>query len=213
MEGGGRKSHSASRKSQCERAAFRRASLPGCRWRSRHLLTFFSFSRRRTFGATTLMHGMLTASTIFWFTPVAAGALANVWLVALAMCFAAYYHPWLVVSGPGGAGTITVPPAGHVAGAYARTDVERGVWKAPAGPWNSRVGGADNELGSGVEIRQRAPPVAIHRASARARASVGRVRTKRRRIVGSCPEREIEDFLSTQRPPHRGCQRRAVTSG
>jgi uncharacterized protein len=36
---------------------------------------------------TTLMHGMLTASTIFWFTPIATGAtfLADVWLVAAAM--------------------------------------------------------------------------------------------------------------------------------
>ena len=40
---------------------------------------------------TTLMHGMLTASSIFWFTPIATGALflANVWLVAAAM--------WLLV--------------------------------------------------------------------------------------------------------------------
>jgi pimeloyl-ACP methyl ester carboxylesterase/membrane protease YdiL (CAAX protease family) len=40
---------------------------------------------------TTLMHGMLTASSIFWFTPIAAGALflANVWLVAVVM--------WLLV--------------------------------------------------------------------------------------------------------------------
>ena len=36
---------------------------------------------------TTLMHGMLTASTIFWFTPIATGALflADVWLVAAVM--------------------------------------------------------------------------------------------------------------------------------
>jgi pimeloyl-ACP methyl ester carboxylesterase len=40
---------------------------------------------------TTLMHGMLTASTIFWFTAVATGALflADVWLVAAVM--------WLLV--------------------------------------------------------------------------------------------------------------------
>jgi pimeloyl-ACP methyl ester carboxylesterase/membrane protease YdiL (CAAX protease family) len=39
----------------------------------------------------TVMHGMLTASTIFWFTPIATGAvfLANVWLVAALM--------WLLV--------------------------------------------------------------------------------------------------------------------
>ena len=40
---------------------------------------------------TTLMHGMLTASTIFWFTPIATGALflADVWFVAAVM--------WLLV--------------------------------------------------------------------------------------------------------------------
>lgn len=39
---------------------------------------------------------------------------------------AAAYHPWLVVGG------VAVPPSGAVAGAIARTDAERGVWKAPA---------------------------------------------------------------------------------
>ena len=36
---------------------------------------------------TTLMHGMLTGSTIFWFAPIATGAafLADVWLVAILM--------------------------------------------------------------------------------------------------------------------------------
>ena len=34
--------------------------------------------------------------------------------------------------GPGGPGTIDVPPSGYVAGIYARNDIERGVWKAPA---------------------------------------------------------------------------------
>src|SRR5262249_52558198 len=47
--------------------------------------------------------------------------------------YAAYYHPWITVTGPDGVTTQTVPPGGHVAGIYARTDLERGVWKAPAG--------------------------------------------------------------------------------
>jgi phage tail sheath protein FI len=44
--------------------------------------------------------------------------------------FAAYYAPWLQI----GAGdqTLFLPPSGHVIGVYARTDNERGVWKAPA---------------------------------------------------------------------------------
>lgn len=40
---------------------------------------------------------------------------------------AAAYHPWVMVGGVG------VPPSGAVAGVIARTDGERGVWKAPAG--------------------------------------------------------------------------------
>jgi phage tail sheath protein FI len=45
--------------------------------------------------------------------------------------FAALYYPWLRVGGPDGR-PIQVPPCGHIAGIYARSDVERGVHKAPA---------------------------------------------------------------------------------
>jgi phage tail sheath protein FI len=52
---------------------------------------------------------------------------------------AALYHPWTVVLDPLQPATqgapppqIAVPPSGFVAGIYARSDVERGVWKAPA---------------------------------------------------------------------------------
>lgn len=45
----------------------------------------------------------------------------------------ALYYPWVVTSDPTGArNTITVPPAGFIAGVYANTDVLRGVHKAPA---------------------------------------------------------------------------------
>jgi len=45
---------------------------------------------------------------------------------------AAAYHPWLrVADWPSGA-TYFVPPGGHVAGVYARTDTTRGVHKAAA---------------------------------------------------------------------------------
>jgi len=45
----------------------------------------------------------------------------------------AIYYPWLRVVAPHTPdGTKLVPPSGHVAGIYARTDVERGVHKAPA---------------------------------------------------------------------------------
>jgi phage tail sheath protein FI len=48
----------------------------------------------------------------------------------------AMFYPWIRVSDPVGVGrnpTRFVPPSGHVAGIFARTDVSRGVWKAPAG--------------------------------------------------------------------------------
>jgi len=43
----------------------------------------------------------------------------------------AIYHPWIKVRGFHG-GIVTVPPCGHIAGVYARTDYNRGVHKAPA---------------------------------------------------------------------------------
>lgn len=46
--------------------------------------------------------------------------------------YGALYFPWIQVQQPGG-GRRWVPPTGHIAGMYARTDRERGVWKAPAG--------------------------------------------------------------------------------
>lgn len=45
--------------------------------------------------------------------------------------FAALYYPWIKILGPEGK-PIVVPPSGHMAGIYARSDVERGVHKAPA---------------------------------------------------------------------------------
>ena len=53
----------------------------------------------------------------------------------------AIYYPWINVADPFGPdGAVTrVPPSGHVMGIIARTDVTRGVWKAPA---NEVVNGA-----------------------------------------------------------------------
>ena len=52
--------------------------------------------------------------------------------------YAALYYPWLYVSDPLTGGCINVPPSGCVAGIYARTDVTRGVHKAPA---NEKING------------------------------------------------------------------------
>jgi phage tail sheath protein FI len=45
--------------------------------------------------------------------------------------YGAYYFPWIQVYDPE-RGNVFVPPSGHIAGVYARTDNERGVHKAPA---------------------------------------------------------------------------------
>lgn len=52
--------------------------------------------------------------------------------------YAALYYPWISVVGSDG-DWLDVPPSGHVAGIYARSDQERGVHKAPA---NESVRGA-----------------------------------------------------------------------
>ncbi|MDQ1704029.1 MAG: uncharacterized protein QOF18_395, partial [Frankiaceae bacterium] len=49
--------------------------------------------------------------------------------------FAALYYPWIKVENPIGVNgdrEVFIPPSGHIAGVWARTDESRGVWKAPA---------------------------------------------------------------------------------
>ena len=49
--------------------------------------------------------------------------------------YAVMYYPWIKVENPigsNGNAEVYVPPSGHIAGVWARTDDERGVWKAPA---------------------------------------------------------------------------------
>jgi phage tail sheath protein FI len=46
---------------------------------------------------------------------------------------AALYFPYIVSTDPLTGASINLPPGGTVAGIYARTDNNRGVWKAPAG--------------------------------------------------------------------------------
>jgi len=49
--------------------------------------------------------------------------------------YGAIYTPWVKMLDPTGQSPepILVPPSGFVAGLYAKTDAQRGVWKAPAG--------------------------------------------------------------------------------
>lgn len=56
--------------------------------------------------------------------------------------FAALYYPWIAITDPQGSNgdpLLLVPPSGHLAGIYARSDVQRGVHKAPA---NENIAGA-----------------------------------------------------------------------
>ncbi|MFQ5857715.1 MAG: phage tail sheath family protein [Anaerolineae bacterium] len=46
--------------------------------------------------------------------------------------YAALYYPWLTVRDALVSADRNIPPSGHIIGVYARTDIERGVHKAPA---------------------------------------------------------------------------------
>lgn len=47
--------------------------------------------------------------------------------------YGALYYPYITISDPVTSQPLNVPPAGHIAGVYARTDTTRNVGKAPAG--------------------------------------------------------------------------------
>jgi uncharacterized protein len=53
--------------------------------------------------------------------------------------YAAFYYPWIWIADPETGARKAVPPGGHVLGIYARSDAQRGVFKAPA---NEIVNGA-----------------------------------------------------------------------
>jgi phage tail sheath protein FI len=46
--------------------------------------------------------------------------------------YAALYYPWIKAFDPSSGRNTLIPPSGHVAGVWARSDAERGVFKAPA---------------------------------------------------------------------------------
>ena len=55
--------------------------------------------------------------------------------------YTGYYYPWINVIDPTTDQTVLIPPSGHVAGIYARTDDTRNVAKAPA---NAQILGIDS---------------------------------------------------------------------
>ena len=69
--------------------------------------------------------------------------------------FAALYYPWLEVVDPlsttAPPRTMQIPPSGHMAGVYARTDNERGVHKPPANTDVRGVLGLERRLSDGQQ--------------------------------------------------------------
>lgn len=55
--------------------------------------------------------------------------------------YGAFYYPWITIRDPLSSEVVNVPPSGHIAGIWARSDASRGVHKAPA---NETVRGALN---------------------------------------------------------------------
>ena len=78
-----------------------------------------------------------------------AGAVDPRTTLPLDSSHAAFYYPWIVAADPRTGARKLLPPGGYVLGIYARTDVERGVFKAPA---NEIVSGA---LGLEYDINDR----------------------------------------------------------
>ncbi|WP_266182090.1 phage tail sheath family protein [Dyella humicola] len=66
-----------------------------------------------------------------WTSPQAATSNVGMFRIGLVKDYSAVYFPHLTIN-EGGL-NVTVGAAGAVAGIYARTDANRGVWKAPAG--------------------------------------------------------------------------------
>jgi len=61
--------------------------------------------------------------------------------------YGALYYPWLRIANPWGNGeSVLVPPSGHMAGIWARSDNERGVHKAPANEVVRGVMGLEMQL-------------------------------------------------------------------
>jgi phage tail sheath protein FI len=64
--------------------------------------------------------------------PSASVAIVRQWRARLDSSHAALYYPWVTIKDPNAARDLNLPPSGFVAGIYARTDIQRGVFKAPA---------------------------------------------------------------------------------
>jgi phage tail sheath protein FI len=114
--------------------------------------------------------------------------------------FAALYYPWLQVVGPH-ATPINVPPSGHVAGVWCRSDALRGVRKSPAnevlhgvlGPATYVTRGEHDVLNPvGVNVIRHAPGAGVRVWGARTLSTDPSYRYIYRRRVMSFVETLIE---------------------
>ena len=110
--------------------------------------------------------------------------------------FGAFYFPWIEVADPLGAAgdRVTVPPSGHVAGIYARSDATRGVHKAPA---NEVVVGA---LGTRYPVSKILQGALNPRGVNCIRGFDGTVKVYGARTLASDPQGDPEwNYVSTRR--------------
>lgn len=64
---------------------------------------------------------------------------------------AALYYPWVLAANPLGGAQIALPPSGFACAVFARTDVERGVWKAPANEVVRGALGLEQDVDTGLQ--------------------------------------------------------------
>ena len=81
--------------------------------------------------------------------------------------YAALYHPWLLIPDPFPVNLrqiadYPIPPRGHMIGIYARTDIERGVHKAPANEVVRGIIGLQRMLNKGEQDILNPYPVNIN---------------------------------------------------
>jgi hypothetical protein len=149
--------------------------------------------------------------------------------------YAAFYHPWILIPEPYPANLAKVadypvPPSGHMLGVYARTDIDRGVHKAPANevvrgiiglqrrlnkseqPWHPSLRGPRDHQRPRLEVRERTPSDDLHRGVDQPRTAMGGVRAQFRAAVGAgAPlHRQLPDPGVAQRRVGRHEGRRGV---
>jgi phage tail sheath protein FI len=82
------------------------------------------------------------------------------WRTALGKdsAFGVAYYPQVVITNPlarpgatNGEKFLTIPPSGHIAGVWARTDADRGVWKAPANEVVRGIARLENDVTTGEQ--------------------------------------------------------------